>query len=615
MAKKRKRNLYKGTQLRQRQDKDNAEYWRDRAIEREAFWNDKSRSTVENELAEQYRQAAQAIQNNIAALYGRFATENGLSVKDARALLKGKEFKEWRYDLERYVQLANGNDAILKELNTLAMRPRISRLEKLYSETLKELHNLGEKSSSTMKAFLEDAYKDNYYKGLFDIGQTAGIKGAISLLDSAAVERVVKNPWSGKNYSERIWKNQKQLANTIQKTVKDGIHRGLSVPKLSKMVQDRMNVGQYEATRLVRTELNYVHNQANLKSIEDSGLGFYEYVATLDKRTSKICRARDGQIIPVEEASPGNNLPPLHPHCRSTIIGSLGRGKGGQAGTRIARDNKGDTIYVPQQMTYDDYKAVYIDHTKALTRWADETGFKEDLAKYTPKTPIQGGNDGGIIESRKSITECTSHEELVKYWQEVHGVSIDDSVKALDFQSVKDATRGIENVLNEFPKAKQTLKKISTRAEGIMSATNDGTIAFNPAYFTDAKNLTCIKTDAASGWHPKNTGVLETGAHEAGHMLELALININQLDSIFGLIAWKDCTMAKGVVHKAMLLAKKTPDGKDKLKDQLVREVSRYAGKNASETLAEAVCDYMANGQKAAIMSRMIWQVLKKELS
>lgn len=376
-------------------------YWKDRATEREEYWYKQSREKIEKDLARQYRQSAQKIQDDIAALYGRFAKENGLSLKEATALLKGNEFKEWRYTLEEYNHLAQNNNAILKELNTLAMRSRISRLDKLYSQTLMELNRLGEHVEKSMTNFLSEAYRDNYYKGLFEIGKTAGIHGTISAVDNKRLEDVLRTPWSGKNYSARIWDNQKKLAETIKQTVFDSVHRGVSVPKLSKMVQDRMGVGKYEATRLVRTELNYVHNQANLDSIKDSGMEFYKFVATLDSRTSQKCRSHDGSIVPVEEASPGDNLPPLHPHCRSTIIGSLGVGKGGQSGKRIAKGNDGKTLYIPQQMAYKDYKAVYIDKTKPLATWAKEAGISGTLAKYTPKPSIQGGDSSGIIEPKE----------------------------------------------------------------------------------------------------------------------------------------------------------------------------------------------------------------------
>ena len=125
----------------------NEEYWEERAIKREAYWNKQSREKIEKGLTVQYRKTARNIIDDIAALYGRFADENGLSVKDAEALIHGREFKEWRMSLEEYTALAETDNAVLKELNTLAMRSRITRLEKLYGETLKELYKLGSKGA------------------------------------------------------------------------------------------------------------------------------------------------------------------------------------------------------------------------------------------------------------------------------------------------------------------------------------------------------------------------------------------------------------------------------------------------------------------------------------
>lgn len=48
-----------------------------------------------------------------------------------------------------------------------------------------------------------------------------------------------------------------------------------------------MNSGYKQAITLVRSELNYVNNQAGLKSIKDSGGQEYRFIATLDRRTSE----------------------------------------------------------------------------------------------------------------------------------------------------------------------------------------------------------------------------------------------------------------------------------------------------------------------------------------
>ena len=349
---------------------DSESYWIKRAEEREQEWNKKSKGTIEKELAEYYRRALSRITDDIAVLYGRYAKDNNLTYTEASKLLTDKEFKQWRMSLEEYLDAIDKNvdNKLLLELNKLAMRKRISRLDKLYGDTLKNLYRLGTDSENGMTKFLSGAYKDNYYKNLFDIGKTIGIKSSVSEVDDKKIRKVLNNSWSGKNYSQRIWKNTDKLAKLIKNEITDGFHRGVSINKMKKLVQQRMNVGKYEATRLVRTEMNYVQNQAALDSIKDADMKYYIFLATLDKKTSTLCRAHDRKVYPVDGATPGTNMPPLHPHCRSTIAGNLtdydtGRGK------RTAKNKDGKRIIIPAAMNYDDYYKVYIEKSMSFSQW------------------------------------------------------------------------------------------------------------------------------------------------------------------------------------------------------------------------------------------------------
>ena len=167
---------------------DSEAYWAKRSEEREAAWQLKSRETLEKELAAYYEASLDHIQRNIDALYGRFAKDNALPMEEARKLLTGKEYRTWRMSLEEYVAQIDAGDKMLeRELNTLAMRSRISRLDKLYSETLMELDGLGRKMRDRMDGFLGDAYKDNYYRGLYEIGHVGKTLPAIP--------RSTVNPW------------------------------------------------------------------------------------------------------------------------------------------------------------------------------------------------------------------------------------------------------------------------------------------------------------------------------------------------------------------------------------------------------------------------------------
>lgn len=339
---------------------ENEAYWAARATAYEEAWHNRCQTTVERDLAAYYEQALADIQRDIAALYGRFAKDNKLSMAEAHRLLTGDEYRVWRMSMEEYLQGIENGSVLSEELDTLAMRSRISRLDKLYAETLKALDRLGRKTEDRMTDFLMDAYKDRFYHGIYDVVERTGIMKANVAIDDDTAQKIAAAPWSGKSYSQRIWKNDQQLGAALRTVVSNGLHRGLSVPQMAKMVEDKMHAGLSNAKRLVRTEMNYVQNRAAADSIKESGMKYYRFIATMDRRTSSMCRAHDGKVYPINEYRPGGNAPPLHPNCRSTIAGSL-RDVYNEDGTRTARNYEKKTIHVPKNMTYESWYNTYIE--------------------------------------------------------------------------------------------------------------------------------------------------------------------------------------------------------------------------------------------------------------
>lgn len=374
-------------------------YWARRSTEREEEWNKKSQETVEKELAAQYERSAQRIQANIEQLYGKFANDNGISIAEAKKLINGPEFRTWKKDVEEYMKeyKETGNPKTLLELNTLSMRSRISRLDKLYGDTLIEIDKLGQKTNASITGFLKSAYKDNRLHSAYELAKRG--QGPLGVaVDNKHVENVLRTPWSGKNYSTRIWDNSDKLSKTIQDVVVSNVHRGTSVEKLAKEVQERMNVSKNNAVRLVRTELNYVHNQATLDSLKSANMEYFQFIATIDKRTSSTCREHDNNIYPVADAEVGTNVPPLHPRCRSTIAGTLNKkATSGSRTVKMEKANKNEpTRYekVPRNMDYDNWKAVYVDKSKSFTEWRRE---------LKPLTTTSKGNEITIRKAQDLI--------------------------------------------------------------------------------------------------------------------------------------------------------------------------------------------------------------------
>ena len=392
-------------------------YWQKRNEELEAEWFRHSQKEIERELAAYYTQALKHIEKDINDLYARFAIDNSMSMTAAYSLLQGDEFRVWRMDMQEYLKQieATGDKKLLRELNTLAMRSRISRLDKLKAETYVELSKLAEKFGRSMDKFLPTAYKDFYYRNLFEIGRKRGLASTPAKVESNKLENVLRAPWSGKNYSARIWANQEKLAEILQREITAAMHRGASVENVSKIITQKMGVGMSDARRLVRTELNYVQNRAALDSIKDAGMKYYRFVATLDRRTSAACRAHDGKIYPVDEGSPGTNMPPLHPHCRSTITGSL-KGDSTPKGSRAARDRVGKYIRVPADMKYEDWKAVYIDGKISPKEWRVNALFNSGIVKDVTNKYFAAKDrlTGEFVIPEQGVYAKSNHKEEIR---------------------------------------------------------------------------------------------------------------------------------------------------------------------------------------------------------
>ncbi|MFQ7747721.1 MAG: hypothetical protein ACLRJV_10950 [Eubacteriales bacterium] len=145
--------------------------WIEDAKER-VLQNTKRTDDYARELIFLYDEAAFNIEKEIEALFARFAKDNGLTEEAARQLLEGKEFSVWRKSIEEYIaeasDAAKGSKALL-ELNTLAMKSRITRKEQLLANVYQNMIDLAEDSTTRLDTLLGDMLQVNYYESCFSI--------------------------------------------------------------------------------------------------------------------------------------------------------------------------------------------------------------------------------------------------------------------------------------------------------------------------------------------------------------------------------------------------------------------------------------------------------------
>lgn len=205
-------------------------------------------------------------------------------------------------------------------------------------------HNLTEET-------LLKIYEDGYLQSVFNIQQAIGYGIGTIYIAPRVAEQAISTAWSGKNYSERIWANRKKLGKKLEQVLTQGTIMGHSNAKMAQKLSKEMSVSFNNAARLVRTESNYVYNQATKAGYEAMGQDTYIFLATLDLRTSRICGSLDGKKFKSKDAKAGVNYPPMHPNCRSTTIPDV---EEDENEVRLAKLN-GEYYEVPASMTHEEW--------------------------------------------------------------------------------------------------------------------------------------------------------------------------------------------------------------------------------------------------------------------
>lgn len=342
----------------------NAEYWKLRFEQLEQAQNQKGVKAYAD-IERQYKEAQKQLEGQIARWYQRFATNNGISLAEARQYLKGADLKEFKWDVQEYIKYGQDNalnSGWMKELENASAKYHISKLEALKVQTQHRLEVMYAKQFGTMHGALSDAFESGYYHTAYELQHGFNVGWDIAGLDQAQIEKVLAKPWAadGYNFSERIWGNKNKLISEVHNELSRNIMLGADPQKAIDSLAKKMNTSKNNAGRLVMTEEAYFSSAAQKDCFESLGVEQYEIVATLDSHTSDICRSLDGKHFPMKDYQPGVTAPPFHVYCRSTTVPYFDEQF--DIGERAARDEEtGKTYYIPDDMNYQEWKETFVD--------------------------------------------------------------------------------------------------------------------------------------------------------------------------------------------------------------------------------------------------------------
>lgn len=378
-------------------------YWLDRGIKQEKKINDATKQ-VEQKIIVAYRQAQSYLTRQVRKLFSRAKQRSGMDEGETRALLNQTVQPDELVELRKLaddVSHPELQESARKRLNGLAFKERITRAEDLKAKSFLVSKQIASVQLDKSTEFYIDVIHNSYNETTAETiirqveqtksdqiisvrnGKKHGSKIEASKqtqkrdvpievwndpdirstdyefkeLSTKYTKNILDSHWHGSNYSKRIWKDTEALAKRLEELFTVESMTGMSEFEMAKAIATEFDRSIGVVQRLIRTEANYMANQAKLKAWRDRGVKEYRLIAVLDLRTSEICQKKDGKIYLVSEAvvnGEAGTYPPFHPWCRTVAVAIIG--KRSLTGKRIAHDPiSGKTITMEQRETYDDW--------------------------------------------------------------------------------------------------------------------------------------------------------------------------------------------------------------------------------------------------------------------
>jgi SPP1 gp7 family putative phage head morphogenesis protein len=229
-----------------------------------------------------------------------------------------------------------------KQINTRLSNQDITdwnrqRLEK----QIKAIHDdISDVYREHYKVWREQVYDLAEYEAGFEVRSLSNIVDNydFALPSRSQLESAVKNipftslpgPDKGKLLESFYAEWSMKTINSVDGIVRAGFYNGLTTPQIVRQIigtpklkfaDGQLNKGNRDIEILTRTALQHSASVARRETgmaNRDIVRGI-QIVATLDGRTSEQCKARDGQIYPIETGP----YPPYHPGCRTSFVYTL----------------------------------------------------------------------------------------------------------------------------------------------------------------------------------------------------------------------------------------------------------------------------------------------------
>lgn len=105
----------------------------------------------------------------------------------------------------------------------------------------------------------------------------------------------------------------------LRKQLAEAYENGENVESWIKRIQSVMDIPDWRAEMIARTEIAWAFNRANDAAMEMAGIDKVRYLAIIDNRTCPVCAADHDKVFSRANAP----QPPRHPRCRCQLVAEI----------------------------------------------------------------------------------------------------------------------------------------------------------------------------------------------------------------------------------------------------------------------------------------------------
>ena len=305
------------TNAQKRNAEKNRRYWAEREAE-QLKHNITEEAEYDKEIKRIYQNMLDACQKEIESFYAKYASSEGITIAEAKKRVSKLDIAAYERKAAKYVKEKNFSKKANEEMRLYNATMKINRLEMLKAniglETIAGHDELEKFMGGILKGRTEDELK-----------RQAGILGKTITNNAAKADAIVNGSFHSGTFSDRIWQYQDLMRQDLGKLLQQGLIQGKGARAITKdlrkyLIGEKQGKGAtYNVERLMRTELARVQTEAQKQSFIRNGFTMYEFICNHHASkhgTCDICQGLNGKHFKVDKMMPGENAPPMHPHCR-----------------------------------------------------------------------------------------------------------------------------------------------------------------------------------------------------------------------------------------------------------------------------------------------------------